>query len=155
MKRLSNLVAAMVVFACLVGCSSHNGNVQRQSMTDAEIYWGTIVEATDSYQAVQTVNSSPSVAGGVLGGVLGHQFGKGNGKKAMSFIGVISGAEYFATNRVSTRMAPSTAVVIREERSGEQYRVMLDGDYWRRGMKVRFSLFPSTHKGSEFDLVIR
>lgn len=33
-----------------------------------------------------------AVAGGVLGGVVGHQFGKGNGKKAMTVLGAVGGA---------------------------------------------------------------
>jgi len=33
-----------------------------------------------------------AVAGGVLGGVVGHQFGKGNGKKAMTLLGAVGGA---------------------------------------------------------------
>jgi outer membrane lipoprotein SlyB len=33
-----------------------------------------------------------AVAGGVLGGVLGHQFGKGDGKKAMTVLGAVGGA---------------------------------------------------------------
>lgn len=30
--------------------------------------------------------------GGVAGGVVGHQFGKGNGKKAMTVLGAVAGA---------------------------------------------------------------
>jgi outer membrane lipoprotein SlyB len=33
-----------------------------------------------------------AVAGGALGGVLGHQFGKGDGKKAMTVLGAVGGA---------------------------------------------------------------
>ena len=33
-----------------------------------------------------------AVAGGVLGGVVGHQFGKGNGNKAMTVLGAVGGA---------------------------------------------------------------
>ena len=33
-----------------------------------------------------------AVAGGVLGGVVGHQFGQGNGKKAMTLLGAVGGA---------------------------------------------------------------
>jgi outer membrane lipoprotein SlyB len=33
-----------------------------------------------------------AVAGGALGGVLGHQFGKGDGKKAMTLLGAVGGA---------------------------------------------------------------
>jgi outer membrane lipoprotein SlyB len=33
-----------------------------------------------------------AVAGGVLGGVVGHQFGKGDGKKAMTVLGALGGA---------------------------------------------------------------
>jgi len=33
-----------------------------------------------------------AVAGGVLGGVVGHQFGKGDGKKAMTVLGAVGGA---------------------------------------------------------------
>jgi outer membrane lipoprotein SlyB len=33
-----------------------------------------------------------AVVGGVLGGVVGHQFGQGNGKKAMTLLGAVGGA---------------------------------------------------------------
>ena len=34
----------------------------------------------------------PTLFGGVLGGVIGNQFGKGNGKRAMTVLGAIAGA---------------------------------------------------------------
>ncbi|MGI9265678.1 MAG: glycine zipper 2TM domain-containing protein, partial [Gammaproteobacteria bacterium] len=33
-----------------------------------------------------------TVAGGVIGGVIGHQFGKGNGRDAMTVVGTLIGA---------------------------------------------------------------
>lgn len=56
--------------------------------------------APDTVGAVQRIdpitetNASGvgAVAGGVLGGVVGHQFGKGDGKKAMTVLGAVGGA---------------------------------------------------------------
>lgn len=39
-----------------------------------------------------TASGVGAVAGGALGGVLGHQFGKGDGKKAMTVLGAVGGA---------------------------------------------------------------
>lgn len=57
-----------------------------------------------------------AVAGGLLGGVVGHQFGKGDGKKAMTVLGAVGGA--VAGHQVEK--AASTKVV------GYRVQVQLD-----------------------------
>jgi outer membrane lipoprotein SlyB len=52
------------------------------------------VGAVRQIDAITEANASGvgAVAGGVLGGVVGHQFGKGDGKKAMTVLGAVGGA---------------------------------------------------------------
>jgi uncharacterized protein YcfJ len=51
------------------------------------------VLAVQPHQVVeQKANVTGAVVGGVAGGVIGNQFGKGNGRKAMTALGVVSGA---------------------------------------------------------------
>ncbi|ALF88737.1 MULTISPECIES: glycine zipper 2TM domain-containing protein [Ralstonia solanacearum species complex] len=51
------------------------------------------VLAVQPHQVVeQKVNMTGAVVGGVAGGVVGNQFGKGNGRKAMTALGVVAGA---------------------------------------------------------------
>ena len=40
----------------------------------------------------------PTLFGGLLGGVIGNQFGRGNGKRAMTVIGAIAGASIASNN---------------------------------------------------------
>jgi outer membrane lipoprotein SlyB len=52
---------------------------------------------TGAVQAIEPITEAkPSgagaVVGGLLGGVVGHQFGKGDGKKAMTVVGAVGGA---------------------------------------------------------------
>ncbi len=59
-----------------------------------------VVVASANAGAVQAIEpiteATPSgagaVVGGLLGGVVGHQFGKGDGKKAMTVVGAVGGA---------------------------------------------------------------
>jgi outer membrane lipoprotein SlyB len=59
-----------------------------------------VVVASANAGAVQAIEpiteAKPSgagaVVGGLLGGVVGHQFGKGDGKKAMTVVGAVGGA---------------------------------------------------------------
>lgn len=51
------------------------------------------VLAVQPHQVVeQKANMTGAVVGGVAGGVVGNQFGKGNGRKAMTALGVVAGA---------------------------------------------------------------
>jgi outer membrane lipoprotein SlyB len=52
------------------------------------------VGAVQSIEPITETHASGvgAVAGGALGGVLGHQFGKGDGKKAMTVLGAVGGA---------------------------------------------------------------
>ena len=45
----------------------------------------------------------PVLFGGVIGGVIGHQFGSGNGKKAMTLIGALTGASIAGSRHRNNR----------------------------------------------------
>ena len=43
-------------------------------------------------KGADTLNTEGAIIGGIIGGVIGNQFGKGDGKDAMTGIGALSGA---------------------------------------------------------------
>ncbi|MGB5541815.1 MAG: glycine zipper 2TM domain-containing protein [Gammaproteobacteria bacterium] len=59
-----------------------------------ECWTETVYEQTPGYRNEPQRHSSvmPTLAGGIIGGVIGHQFGGGNGKKAMTVLGTLIGA---------------------------------------------------------------
>ena len=70
----------------------------------------------------QMANMTGAVVGGVAGGVVGNQFGKGNGRKAMTALGVVTGAvvgsqvgktqEVKAVTDLSVKMPDSTVIAV-------------------------------------------
>jgi uncharacterized protein YcfJ len=60
-------------------------------------------------------NALPALFGGVLGGVIGNQFGRGNGKRAMTVIGALAGASIATSRRhdISHEYTDSTRKVCR------------------------------------------
>lgn len=45
-----------------------------------------------SVRSYQVTEQQPNLTGALVGGVVGNQFGKGNGKKAMTVVGAVAGA---------------------------------------------------------------
>lgn len=81
------------------------------------------VLAVQPHQVVeQMANMTGAVVGGVAGGVVGNQFGKGNGRKAMTALGVVTGAvvgsqvgktqEVKAVTDLSVKMPDSTVIAV-------------------------------------------
>jgi len=72
--------------------------VEKQSVAAVEKQPVVVASAnTGAVQAIEPITEAkPSgagaVVGGLLGGVVGHQFGKGDGKKAMTVVGAVGGA---------------------------------------------------------------
>ena len=118
------------------------------------IYWGTVVEASPAYKRVTTSSTRPSAVGAVGGGIAGHQFGKGDGKKVMTGLGILVGGTALSTDKINSRLVPATAVIIRDDKSRDTYKVMLEGK-WREGMKLQYSLYPSRDGSTDFELEVR
>jgi uncharacterized protein YcfJ len=85
-----------------------------------ECWTETVYEETSRYRGERREQSHflPTLAGGVIGGVIGHQFGGGNGKKALTVVGSLIGAsvandhsrrharDYYAPRYSSVRAVP-------------------------------------------------
>ncbi|WP_353230832.1 glycine zipper 2TM domain-containing protein [Pseudomonas qingdaonensis] len=56
------------------------------------VLYGQVVSVQPHQVNEQKVNVTGALVGGVAGGVVGNQFGKGNGRKAMTVLGVVAGA---------------------------------------------------------------
>lgn len=68
----------------------------------------------------------PTLFGSVIGGVIGNQFGKGNGKRAMTVVGAIAGASIANQNsspRYDRRKVCETEYTTRRVESVDGYRV--------------------------------
>lgn len=87
------------------------------------------VLAVQPHQVVeQKANMTGAVVGGVAGGVVGNQFGKGNGRKAMTALGVVAGAvvgsqvgktqEVKAVTDLQVRMPDSTVIAVTTNDAG-------------------------------------
>lgn len=143
----------VLLTACLITLFAA-GCAQQQRQADAPVHWGTVIEATPSYMRETSSSTTPSVLGAVGGGVLGHQMGQGRGKAAMTGLGILVGGTAMANTSTKSQLVPATAVVVKDDKSGETYTVMLHGN-WRTGMKIRFSLYPPHEAGSEYDFEVR
>lgn len=56
------------------------------------VFYGQVVSVQPHQVNEQKVSLTGALVGGVAGGVVGNQFGKGNGRKAMTVLGVVAGA---------------------------------------------------------------
>lgn len=91
----------------------------REPKVAACYHCGTVVAV--NAVTVQGNNSGVgAVSGAVVGGVVGHQFGKGNGKKAMTALGAIGGALTGNQIEKSQRQSVRYDVVVRMQDGSTQ-----------------------------------
>lgn len=103
-KFISSLM--LVASLSLVGCASVPGTPQ------APIKQGMVIGIQNTTVSVNDPNLAGTAIGGVAGGVVGHQFGKGNGKTAMTILGALGGAAV-GSQVNAQKMVPGYAVTIR------------------------------------------
>lgn len=70
-----------------------------------------VVESVRTYQRKGEGSGVGAVAGGVVGAVVGNQFGKGNGRSAMTVIGAVGGG--VAGNEIEKRSKSVTVTEVR------------------------------------------
>ena len=70
-----------------------------------------VVESVQAVKVKGDANGVGAVAGGVLGGVVGNQFGKGNGRAAMTVLGAVGGG--FAGHEVEKQVKAKTVYSVR------------------------------------------
>jgi len=81
MRKILSTIFTLVLTAC--------------ASTQSEppvVLMGTILTIHPHEISVQQPNLAGAVVGGLAGGAIGHQFGQGDGKTAMTIIGVVAGA---------------------------------------------------------------
>lgn len=81
---MRKLLTALSVFL-LVACASTPNE-------PPQTFIGTIVSVQPRQQLVQEPNLAGAVVGGLAGGAIAHQFGKGDGKTALTVLGIVAGA---------------------------------------------------------------
>ncbi len=99
-KFISSLM--LVASLSLVGCASVPGTPQ------TPIKQGMVIGIQNTTISV----NDPNLAGAAIGGVVGNQFGKGNGKKAMTILGALGGAAV-GSQVNSQKLVPGYAVTLR------------------------------------------
>lgn len=84
---MKKFISALVIAATLgmTGCASMNSQ-------PVQIKQAMVVGVQNSTFTVNDPNLAGAAIGATAGGVIGHQFGKGNGKTAMTVLGVLGGA---------------------------------------------------------------
>ena len=70
-----------------------------------------VVESVQAVKVKGDANGVGAVTGGVLGGVVGNQFGKGNGRAAMTVLGAVGGG--FAGHEVEKQVKAKTVYSVR------------------------------------------
>lgn len=70
-----------------------------------------VVESVQAVKVKGEASGVGAVAGGVLGGVVGNQFGKGNGRAAMTVLGAVGGG--VAGNEVEKHVKAKTVYSVR------------------------------------------
>jgi len=74
-----------LILVLLTGCASLENE-------PTHVVYGKVLSVHPHSVVEQNPNLTGAVVGGVAGGVVGHQFGKGDGKTAMTVLGVLAGA---------------------------------------------------------------
>lgn len=96
----------VIVSLSLVGCANMPG------VAPTPMKHGMVIGIQNTTVAVNDPNMAGAAIGGIAGGVVGNQFGKGNGRKAMTLLGALGGAAV-GSQVNSQKLVPGYAVTIR------------------------------------------
>lgn len=102
-KFISGFILA--VSLSLVGCATTGSNT-------SPIKQGMVIGIQNTTVSINDPNLGGAAIGAAAGGVVGHQFGKGDGKTAMTILGALGGA-VIGSQVNSQKMVPGYAVTIR------------------------------------------
>lgn len=117
----------LVVF--LSGCAAW-------TLEPEQISYGEIISLNRRIEIEEEPNYGGALVGSAAGAVAGNQFGKGKGKKAMTFLGAIAGA--MAGSQVGTKQTAKTVVemAVKTQDGNIVYFETPDAGY-RTGQKIR------------------
>jgi outer membrane lipoprotein SlyB len=126
---MKNTVMAGLVLSFLSACTTFNSE-------QTHVAFGKIV----SIENRQIIGNEPNLAGALLGGVaggaVGHQFGKGNGKTAMTVLGAVTGAAAGSQyNRAETAKQVSDLGV--QMQDGRVFTITTTTNEFRLGQSVK------------------
>lgn len=104
---MKKIISSMLIVASLslVGCA----NMQTNS---TPIKQAMVIGVQSTYITINDPNLTGAAVGGITGGVIGHQFGKGNGRTAMTVLGALGGAAV-GSQVNAQKTVPGYAVTIR------------------------------------------
>jgi len=81
-----------LIGALILGCSLVLSGCASLHQEEAQTFYGKVVNVRPFIAEESEPSLGGAAIGGVAGGVVGNQFGKGNGKTAMTVLGVLGGA---------------------------------------------------------------
>lgn len=91
MMKYFKIFSALILAATLAGCATTTGRMPEQAYTVnyqlGKIYSMNVIGVPQS----AGTSGGGAIVGGLAGGVIGNQFGKGNGRKAMTVVGALAG----------------------------------------------------------------
>jgi outer membrane lipoprotein SlyB len=120
---------AIFLVAGLAGCAG----VQQEP---AQIAYGKVLSVQYRQEIRQEPNLTGAVVGGVAGGVVGHQFGKGNGKTAMTVLGAVAGAAVGSQYNKKEEVRPVADLVV-QMADGKAFTITTADVGFRPGQPVR------------------
>lgn len=117
--------------------STNSGYRTARSQPAAICYECGTVSAVNVVQTPGQGSGMGAVAGGVVGGAIGNQMGGGNGKKAMTVLGVIGGA--FLGNQIEKnyKTAAEYEVVVAYDQGGTNSFRYQQAPTWQPGDRVK------------------
>ena len=144
MKKLFTIFITTIAFT-LGGCAS----VQSQQREEVSVV-GKVVAVRDYQGNKQVPNAGGAVLGAIGGGVIGHQFGKGDGKTAMTVLGVLGGAVAGSQiNKTNVPVSMQELTVLMPD--GQTLNISVEvqnGVFFQQGQNVKIT----TKKGNKAEI---
>lgn len=105
---------------------------------DRNVFLGKVVSVRPFVAQESEANGVGALVGATAGGVVGHQFGGGNGKKAMTVLGVLGGA--LAGSQVNKKIVnvPMTELQV-EMPNGSSFNINVKDSGFRIGQQVEIT----------------
>lgn len=111
MKKFLSSIALASSFV-LTGCVSVPASNPVPFNNVATVKQGTVIGVQNATMSVNDPNLAGAAIGGIAGGLIGNQFGKGNGRKALTILGALGGATA-GSQYNSQRVVQGYAITIR------------------------------------------
>ena len=126
---MKKLLMASTILAISTSCASAYTRVAKVIFVEDTSYTETsYIDERVCRQETITTNGGSPLAGALIGGALGNQFGQGQGKDAMTFMGALIGMDHENRKRKTSRVENVCEIVSRPVQNIVNGYVI----YWKR-----------------------